>query len=155
MRETGLVKPLRLFLLGVAFAAIFPACSASAKPDWLTDFKQAQAEAKAQKKLLLVDFTGSDWCGWCIRLEREVFSKPEFEAYASKNLILLEIDFPRGKAQSAELKQQNQQLAQQLGIQGFPTMVVFDHEGKPVGALGYTPGGPEAFLAALEKLRDG
>src|SRR5882672_6835374 len=74
---------------------------------WLTDAKKAQEQAKAEKKLVLLDFTGSDWCGWCIRLNKEVFSKPEFQDYAAKNLVLVEVDFPRSKTQSAELKAQN------------------------------------------------
>jgi len=132
--------------------AFFAIGSASAKSGWLTDYKQAQAEAKANKKLLLVNFTGSDWCGWCIRLDREVFSKPEFEEYAKKNLVLLEVDFPRAKELPPAQKVQNQQLAQEYQIEGFPTLVVLDGDGRTVGLLGYTPGGPSAFIAALAKL---
>jgi protein disulfide-isomerase len=146
---------IRSFLLPALLVAFLAVGSSFAKPGWLTDFKKAQGEAKAGKKLLLVDFTGSDWCGWCIRLDREVFSKPEFQEYASKNLVLLEIDFPRTMELSAELKAQNQQLAEEFGIQGFPTVVVMDSDGKPVGVLGYTPGGPAAFIAQLDKLRKG
>ncbi len=146
------MKPLRSLVLAAALVALFPVHSLFAKEGWRTDFKQAQAEAKAQKKYLLADFTGSDWCAYCIKLEREVFSQPEFEAYAKENLILVEIDFPRRKEQPAAEKLQNQQLAQELGIQGYPTVVVFDPAGKPVGALGYAPGGPQPFLDAIKKL---
>ncbi|HEY0369086.1 MAG TPA: thioredoxin family protein, partial [Chthoniobacterales bacterium] len=99
------------------------------------------------------DFTGSDWCGWCIKLDREVFSKPEFKAYAEKNLVLLELDFPRGRELTPSERAQNQQLAMKYQIEGFPTIVVLDGEGKMVGEIGYTPGGPAAFIAELEKLR--
>lgn len=126
-----------------------------AEPSWQTDFKKAQEQAKTDKKLLLVDFTGSDWCGWCIRLNREVFSKPEFQQYANKNLVLLEIDFPRAKAQTDSIKKQNEQLATQYQIQGFPTIIVLNGEGRKVGELGYMEGGPSAFIAQLEKLRKG
>jgi thioredoxin-related protein len=129
------------------------AAPASAKPGWLTDLKEAQEQAKSGKKLLLVDFTGSDWCGWCIKLDREVFSKPEFKAYAEKNLVLLEVDFPKGKEQTPTERKQNQELAMKYDIEGFPTIVVLDDEGKQVGMLGYTPGGPAAFIAELEKIR--
>ena len=149
------MKIIRSLFLGAVFFAFLAAGSAFAKPGWLTDFKKAQGEAKAGNKLLLVDFTGSDWCGWCIRLDREVFSKPEFKEYASKNLVLLEIDFPRAIELPAELKAQNQELAEAFGIQGFPTVVVMDGDGKPVGVLGYTAGGPAAFIAELDKLRKG
>jgi protein disulfide-isomerase len=126
--------------------------SSSAKAGWLTSYEQAQQEAKANHKLVLMDFTGSDWCGWCIMLEKEVFSKPKFQEYASKNLVLLELDFPRRKEISAEILAQNERLARQYQIQGFPTIVVLNSNGKQVGELGYIRGGPEAFIAELEKL---
>jgi protein disulfide-isomerase len=126
-----------------------------AKPGWLTNYKEAQEQAKAGKKLVLLDFTGSDWCGWCIKLDREVFSKPEFKEYAEKNLVLVELDFPRGKKLSDEERGQNEQLAMRYQIQGFPTIVVLDGEGKQVGELSYMPGGPSAFIAELDKLRKG
>ena len=129
--------------------------TAAAKPGWLTSLDEAQKEAQAQKKLLLMDFTGSDWCGWCIMLDKEVFSKPEFKEYASKNLVLLELDFPRMKKMPPEVTAQNEKLAMKYGIQGFPTVVVFDSTGKPLGALGYQAGGPQAFIAELEKLKKG
>jgi thioredoxin-related protein len=129
--------------------------AAAAKPGWLTSFEQAQKEAQSKNRLLLMDFTGSDWCGWCIMLDKEVFSKPEFKEYASKNLVLLELDFPRRKQMPAETTAQNERLLMKYRIQGFPTVVVFDSSGKPLGALGYQAGGPQAFIAELEKLRKG
>ena len=129
--------------------------SVSAKAGWLTSYDQAQKEAQSKKKLLLMDFTGSDWCGWCIMLDKEVFSKPEFKEYATKNLVLLELDFPRMKKMPPETAAQNERLALKFGITGFPTVVVFDSEGKPLGALGYEQGGPQVFIAHLEKLRKG
>ena len=168
------VKILRLLLVGTTLLAV--SCSkkktaenqpekkpeaspaalvASAKPGWLTSLDQAQKEAQAKNRLLLMDFTGSDWCGWCIMLDKEVFSKPEFKEYASKNLVLLELDFPRMKKMPPEVIAQNEKLAVKYGIQGFPTVVVFDSSGKPLGALGYQAGGPQAFIAELEKLKKG
>jgi protein disulfide-isomerase len=139
----------------VAAAALVCVSVARADSTWLTDFKQAQQKAKADHKLLLLDFTGSDWCGWCIKLKREVFSRPEFNDYATKNLVLMEVDFPRSKALAESVQQQNMVLAQQYQIEGFPTIVVLNGDGKQVGALGYVPGGPEAFIAELERLRKG
>lgn len=147
------MKSLRLLALSVALFAT--SAFAEGKAGWLTNYKQAQETAKSDKKLLLVDFTGSDWCGWCIKLDKEVFSKPEFKEYASKNLVLMEADFPRTKQLSATEQSQNEQLAQQYGIQGFPTIVVLNSDGKKVGEIGYTPGGPAAFIAELEKFRKG
>ena len=155
VRERCRVKAFRFCALYAGLAMFVAVSTASAKPGWLTDFKQAKEEASAKKKLILVDFTGSDWCGWCIKLEREVFAKPEFQDYAKENLVLLEIDFPRRKEQPADQKVQNQELADRFQIQGFPTIIVLDGDGKKVGELGYTPGGPAAFIAELDKLRKG
>jgi protein disulfide-isomerase len=127
----------------------------AAKSGWLTNLDEAKKEAQAKNRLLLMDFTGSDWCGWCIMLDKEVFSKSEFKEYASKNLVLLELDFPRMKKMPPEITAQNEQLAVKYGIQGFPTVVVFDSTGKPLGALGSQAGGPQVFIAQLEKLRKG
>lgn len=126
---------------------------AVAQLDWLTDFEVAKAKARSEDKLLFIDFTGSDWCPPCIMLKKEVFSQPEFADYAAQNLVLLEVDFPRRKEQSAEQKAANQMLAQQFGIEGFPTIVVLDGSGKIRGQLSYMPGGPKAFIAELEKLK--
>jgi thioredoxin-related protein len=145
------VKTIRCALLAFALLALSLG-SAQADPNWLTDFHQAQEEAKTSHKLLLLDFTGSDWCGWCKRLQTEVFSKPEFEEYARNNLVLMKVDFPRAQPLTPEVRKQNQALANKYGIEGFPTIVVLNENGKPVGALGYMPGGPSAFIGELKKL---
>ena len=150
------MKPIRSFALALAaIACVFMAAAADAKPGWLTDMTQAKERAKSGQKLILVDFTGSDWCGWCIKLDREVFSKPEFKDYADKNLVLLEVDFPKRTDLPAAQKAHNMELAEQYQVQGFPTIIVLNGEGKKVGELGYMPGGPSAFLAELDKLRKG
>jgi thioredoxin-related protein len=144
----------RLILAFTVGAGLLAACSVRAdSANWETNYKKAQAEAKQSNKLLLLDFTGSDWCGWCIKLNKEVFSKPEFQDYAKKNLVLVEVDFPRWKSLSPEVQKQNRELAMQYQIEGFPTVVVLNGDGKPVGVLGYMQGGPEAFIAELEKMR--
>jgi len=120
---------------------------------WLTDLPKAQTQAKSEKKLVMLDFTGSDWCGWCIKLHNEVFSKPEFSEYAKKNLVLVEVDFPHKKQQSEQLKKANAALQEKYKIEGYPTIIVLDGEGKKVGELGYQPGGPKAFIAELDKLK--
>ena len=120
---------------------------------WTTDLPKAQAKAKTEKKFVMLDFTGSDWCGWCIKLNKEVFNTQEFIDYAKKNIVPVEIDFPNKKAQSAEVKKANQELQQKYGIKGYPTIIVLDGEGKKVGQLGYMKGGPKAFISELEKLK--
>jgi thioredoxin-related protein len=134
------------------------AASAQATPSktgWSTSYEQGQQEAKANNKLVLLDFTGSDWCGWCVLLDREVFSKPQFKEYASKNLVLIELDFPKRKPLSDALRQQNLQLARRYQISAFPTIIVLNGDGQVVGELGYVKGGPNAFIAELERLRKG
>ena len=145
------MKTCRLALLAGALLS-FSLVSAQAEATWLTDLSKAQAEAKAQHKLLLLDFTGSDWCIWCKKLDAEVFKQPEFESYAKEHLVLLTVDFPRKTAIAPEVKKQNEELAQKFGIEGFPTIVVLNGDGKQVGELGYEPGGPSAFVKQLKKL---
>ena len=142
----------RIFLTAAALVTMGTWASADA---WLTDYAQALATAKTQNKAVLIDFTGSDWCGWCIKLDREVFNVADFKSYAEQKLILLKIDFPRGKAIPAQEKAQNEKLAAQYGVQGFPTVIVLKPDGSKAGELGYLPGGPKAFIAALEKVTPG
>ena len=120
---------------------------------WQTDLPKAQAQAKKENKLVMLDFTGSDWCGWCIKLNKEVFDTKEFIDYAAKNIVPVEIDFPNKKKQSPELKKANEALQQKYKVKGYPTIIVLDGEGKNVGQLGYMKGGPKAFIAELEKLK--
>ena len=143
------MKKLMLALL----ASMAVVAASAAELNWLTSLPEAQAKAKAEKKLVMIDFTGSDWCGWCIRLNKEVFSLPEFADYAEKNLVLVEVDFPNKKAQSKDLKAANEALAKKYGIRGYPTIIVLNSEGKRVGELGYMKGGPKAFIAEVEKLK--
>ena len=121
--------------------------------DWQTNYAQALETAKSQNKRVLLDFTGSDWCGPCIELKKRVFSKPEFRAYADKNLVLVEIDYPQRKKQSAELKQQNEKLSRQYGIEekGFPTVVLLDPSGKIVRELtGYDGESAQGMISWIE-----
>ncbi len=135
------------------FVSVMMAVSIALADEWTEDYNSALKKAAAEKKMVLIDFTGSDWCGWCIKLDKEVFSKNDFKSYAKKNLILLKIDFPRSKPQSASLKKQNQGLQQKFAIQGYPTVIVLDDKGEKVGELGYMEGGPKAFIGALDKLK--
>lgn len=119
---------------------------------WLTSLDDARKEAAAKQRPILVDFSGSDWCGWCIRLDREVFSKAAFKTYAENNLVLLLLDFPRSKPQSAELKRVNQGLAEKFNIEGFPTILLLDADGRELARTGYRPGGAEAYVEHLKTL---
>jgi len=145
-------KFLSLLFGSIAILAL-TSTAAVAASGWDDDYDKALAQAKTEKKMVLLDFTGSDWCGWCIKLDKEVFAKPEFKSYAKDNLVLVEVDFPQGKRQTKKLKEQNEKLKQEHGIKGYPTIIVLNSEGKKVGQLGYMEGGPKAFNAKLDELK--
>ena len=124
---------------------------------WYTDVKEAIKVSNKEKKPMLLFFTGSDWCGWCIRLQNEVLKTPEFSKWASESVILVELDYPRRTAQADEIKKQNAELQQAFGIQGFPTIYFANatvKDGKVnfegLGSTGYVAGGPTAWLAVAE-----
>lgn len=148
------MKTCRLIFFVLTTSIFFSGQVARAESGWLNDYKKAQEEAKAGNKILLLNFTGSDWCGWCIKFDRDVLSQPQFKEFARNNLVLVELDFPRVKTQSAELQKQNRQLAQQYEVVGFPTIIALNSDGQKLWEYdGYFAGGPEAFIAELEKLR--
>ena len=113
--------------------------------------KARRLECRAENKLLLVDFTGSDWCGWCMKLASEVFSKDAFKNEAPKKFVLVELDYPREKKQSDELKKQNKELQAKYQIHGYPTILVLDPEGVVVAKTGYQAGGAEKYVKHLAK----
>ena len=137
----------------ILVSALLIGCSKSGAKDnlnWETNLETALQQAKQENKAVLVNFTGSDWCIWCQRLSNEVFSKNEFEKFADDNLILVKVDFPRNIEQSAETKMYNNQLAQRFGIEGFPTVLLFNSQGRLVLRTGYQEGGPEAYVNSLK-----
>ena len=134
-------------ILPIVVAACIAPCFAA--EGWLTDMDAAKKEAAEQKKDLMIEFTGSDWCPPCMQLHANVFSKPDFQKEAQKNFVLLELDYPRSKEQSAEVKAANQKLAEQYGVTGFPTVVFADASGKPFG--GFVGGRPrEDVMKAMQ-----
>lgn len=121
------------------------------EPQWLTSVPQAVAQAKKENKMVLLDFTGSDWCIWCIKFKKEAIDTQDFKDYAAKNLVLVELDYPHNKPQSAAEKQANKELAAKYKIDGFPTFVVLNKDGKEIGRQeGYKPGGPKAFIEEIK-----
>ena len=119
---------------------------------WMTDFKAAKALAEKEKKDLLISFSGSDWCGWCIKLDQEVMEQPEFLEWAKKNVVLLKLDFPQNIPQSEALKRQNETLAQYYGVQGFPTVILAKPDGQVIARTGYQRGGAAAYVKHLDEL---
>lgn len=141
------------FLAAIILVILLAGCannSAADKLNWKDNLEKALQQAKKENKAVLVNFTGSDWCVWCIRLTEEVFSKKEFETYAKKNLVLVKLDFPQKIKQSTEIKMYNNNLAQKYGIQGFPTILLFNSAGKLVLTTGYQPGGPKNYVEHLK-----
>ncbi len=141
----------KLLILCLLAAAALP-LSAKESTAWTTDYQAALAQAKAQQCRVFLFFTGSDWCIWCKRLNAEILSKPEFAHYAADKLVLVEVDFPQTKKLPSALKAQNDRLAEKYRIEGYPTVIVLDSNGAPVGQLGYQEGGPGPFLAKLGKM---
>lgn len=140
---------MKKILIVWAALASMTVCSGSAADFWIEDFREASRKAQDTGKYLLVNFTGSDWCGWCIRLDKEVFSTPEFEQYADENLVGAYIDFPRRKQLPEERKKVNMELAQQYEVPGYPTILIMAPDGSLVERTGYRPGGPEAYIEHL------
>lgn len=119
---------------------------------WMTDFDAAKAMAKAENKPIIMNFTGSDWCGFCIRLHKEVFSKASFKEHAGAEWVLVELDFPRRTELSAELTAQNETLAQHYEIRGYPTILVLSPDGALIGKTGYRPGGAEVYVGHIQDI---
>jgi thioredoxin-related protein len=140
--------------VAAVIVSVLSSLSLSAAEGWLTDFEKAKAAAQASKKDILMDFTGSDWCGWCIRLRKEVFDTKEFKEAAPRSFVLLEVDFPQDKSKITPKEQeQNDKLQSQFGVEGFPTIFLADAQGRPYAQLSYEKGGPENYLQLIEKSR--
>lgn len=120
---------------------------------WTDDFEAAKKQAAEEGKYLLVDFSGSDWCGWCVKLDKEVFSKKEFLDGAKKKFVLVFIDSPKKREKLSPLAQkQNPKLVEQYKIEGFPSVLLMDAEGTPLATLGYQKGGAENYLKLLDSV---
>ena len=147
-----------LFILFVTLSSIL--VQAQEDLTWHTDMAKASELSMKEKKPLMLFFTGSDWCGWCIRLQNEVFKKEEFTKWAKENVILVELDYPRRTPQDQTVKQQNQQMQQIFQVRGYPTIWLVNPEktddGKvnlsALGSTGYVAGGPEKWLEGANSI---
>ncbi|MBQ9834936.1 MAG: thioredoxin family protein [Akkermansia sp.] len=124
-----------MFRNTLLIAAIATMIAPAFAAEWISDFDAAKAKAAQENKAILADFTGSDWCGWCIRLRQSVLDTPAFEAYAKDKFVLAEIDVPQAPKLSPEQMQKNRLLCEQYNIQGFPTILVMDAEGRVMGGF--------------------
>lgn len=121
---------------------------------WFLDADKAMETAAKSNKSLIMNFTGSDWCGWCIKLDKEVFSKRDFKKEALKDFVFLKLDFPSDKSKQTPAEiEQNEKLKNKLGVAGFPSIYVCDAQGRPFAKTGYLEGGPEKYLAHLKSFR--
>lgn len=119
---------------------------------WETNYEKAAQEARESGKHMLLNFTGSDWCGWCVKLKKEVFNTYEFKKFARENLVCVELDFPRRKRLPRHLQEQNDELKNQYGIRGFPTIIILSPEGRQVARTGYREGGAKKYVEYLAGL---
>lgn len=158
----------------ISFAALlsFGYFSASAQPmktgietpykasmdGWLVSLEEANALSAKTGRPIMANFTGTDWCGWCIKLRREVFDTKEFKDWAKENVVLLELDFPKKLQLPDNIRAQNSQMQQALSVRGYPTIWFFtltnDDKGQininGLGKTGYVKGGPSAFIKVAE-----
>ena len=144
---------MKAILRSLAILAASASLGLAAAESWTTDWEAAKARSKAENKPILIYLTGSDWCGWCKKLEKEVITQKAFLDYAGENFVLMEADLPKKKEQSAELKKQNKALEKTYLNGGYPTMYVLDAEGKKLSEdLGELKGGTDGYIAKLKEL---
>ncbi len=136
-----------LFLVFFLFASSF-----AAEVTWHNNLDDAKKVAQEDDKIILVNFSGSNWCYWCKKLAAEVFGKNEFQNYAKDNLVLMVADFPRPNNLPASVQEQNNSLAQKYGIRGFPTIILLNAEGEMIGKTGYQEGGPVNYVNHLKQI---
>jgi protein disulfide-isomerase len=146
-----------LFAIGPAIARPSIATSprvaaetATSGARWYTSWDEAAKESQRSGKPIMMDFTGSDWCGWCMKLKSEVFDTPYFQQWAADKVVLLEVDFPRNKPLPEAQAAKNEELAAKYQVEGFPTIVFTDHTGEQLGTAGYQEGGPELWTRNAE-----
>jgi protein disulfide-isomerase len=151
-----------MFILLLSVSTLVTWSQTATTLSWYTDVSLASQAAAAENKPMLLFFTGSDWCGWCHRLQREVFNTPAFTTWASSDVILVELDFPRNKVLPQNIMEQNQMLQRQFGVQGYPT-VWFVNVTKeadklnlaPLSSSGYLQGGPEVWITNAKAIING
>jgi len=119
---------------------------------WLTNFEEAKALAKKKSKPLFLYFSGSDWCGFCIKMHKEILDTKEFVQALGKDFIFVKVDFPKKNPLDSKTQKQNEELADAYNIRGFPTVIVLDPSLEKIGQLGYAKGGPQAFAEKARQL---
>ena len=141
----------KAFITGFLITIILSFGVLAQAENWNEDFEKASSEAKTSGKYLLLNFSGSDWCPWCMKLEREVFSHEAFKTFAKENLVYVSIDFPRKKYQSKKRKEENQKLMEKFKVRGLPTIIILSPDGELLGTTGYRSGGAERYVDHLKE----
>ena len=118
---------------------------------WHDSFEAAKTASASSGKPILADFTGSDWCHWCIKLKEDVFETDEFQQWASQNVTLLELDYPRKTPQSPAIKKQNAELSKKYNVRGYPTVLFLNSDGEVLGKLGYEKN-PKAWISSAQAI---
>ena len=140
-----------LVVLTTALVAVAVQAKTSTPAGWTDDYDAALKRAAAEKKLVVADFSGSDWCGWCKKLDEEVFDTDDFRRIATNRYVLLMVDSPRDKGLLSEkAAKQNPELVKKYKIRGFPTVLVLDEKGEVLVQAGYQKGGPKKYLKMLK-----
>ena len=141
-----------VFALAITGFMVFSGLTSSAQRiSWETNYHQAVKKAKEENKRIILFFTGSDWCVWCTRLEKEVFNTDDFVSLAKDKYVFVKLDFPMNKEQEAGLAKQNQELQEKYSIEGFPTLIILNSDETFLGTANYEAGGGRKYAAMLEK----
>lgn len=146
-----------IIFLSLALAAVGVLQSAenrSGRVNWMTNYDEAVKVSRSTSKPMLLLFTGSDWCTWCIKLEKEVFNTQEFADAAGDKFVFVKIDFPVNKASPPDVSAQNKRLQKSFGVEGFPSVILLDAHQKTIGTTGYRAGGGKQYAQYLFKMLD-
>ena len=139
---------MKQFLIAFLIASILPLHGSDL---WSTDYAASLKKAAAEKRMVLLEFTGSDWCPPCKLQAKEVFDTPQFKEFAEAHLVPVKLDFPRNIPQSDEVRSANRELSEKYGVDGFPTLILLDSRGGELArTVGYNRGGMEGFVEWVE-----
>ncbi|MCD6526760.1 MAG: thioredoxin family protein [Desulfuromonas sp.] len=141
-----------LSMLVFGLTLMFIQQAQAAENIWHVDFDLAKKIAQQENKSIFANFSGSDWCHWCKKLDKDILKTEEFQTYAKDNLVLLLVDFPKRTKQTKRQIEHNRALANEFNVRGFPTVILLKANGTLISVTGYRYGGPKAYVEHIEKL---
>ncbi len=136
----------------IVLLSLLPSITLALDSTWLEDLEQAKVIAHQRNKHIFIAFSGSDWCHWCKKMEKEILNTEQFHKFATDKLVLVSVDFPKRKKQSEEQIQRNEDLARKYAVRGFPAVAILDPEGTLVTMTGYRSGGATNYIEHLKLL---